>query len=967
MGLVEDYFELVNYYTSKHGSKSIVLIQAGAFFEAYGITGAVSKNPQAFDISRICELKIVPKINHVGEGNTLHQMGFRDYQLDKYIERITDAGYTAAVIKQDEQASGTTRSVMGVYTAGTFYNNETTTLSNYITILSIEIIRSNIVFGLSSIDVYTGQINLCEYVRPNKDDTTTYDDIERYMATYKPVEVIIAGNVDIEKVIQYTHIETCKKIHHIQPVKLAEMNTTELLKFRDTMRDMEFSFKRCGNQTVQEEIIKKFYPEEDIDIFMDAMGLNEFPQATQAMTFLLEYVYSHNPDIVHKIAEPIIHREENELILANHSLRQLNILDNGDNNKMTSSVVKFVNRCITPMGKRKQYFDIIRPTRNATWLTRQYSITNHLTDKLDIRNNLPTMDFDKMYRKIVMRKITIPELFEFLNELKKLKAVVLDATTTEYIQEELKSNHYISSLDTIINLLSDTLDETTTLSKHKYPELYELYIKAFCSRDIVDGIVKAMTSMLSKYDKKAACVLHETAKSPPYIRTTKRRYAILQEELKKSTIKIMDFVLDASKITAEPLLNKDVKIKSPQIDDLINSVAENKDIYNLALNENFQQFIKELADYKRDFFNITNYIMVLDVALNRAYMAYHYNYNTPTITNTGIVEAKQLRHLLIEHIQLAEPYVPNDITLGREHDGMLLFGTNASGKSSLIKALGISVVLAQSGFHVPCTEFHYTPFKHIFTRILGNDNIFKNLSSYAVEMSEFRTILKYAGSESLVLGDELCSGTEIGSALSVFSAGLIHLHAKQVKFIFATHFHQITTYHRILALSRLCFKHLKVDIDEHENLYYDRRIHDGPGNNMYGLVVCKALGLPDEFLSLANDIRLELYPDHRLSVSTTSRYNAKKIVSSCERCGGKAEETHHLIPQHLADERGYVDIGGIKVHKNHKSNLISLCSECHDIYHKESTAHKRIKAGTTTQTIPFDEVLKQFVWKPPHS
>jgi DNA mismatch repair protein MutS len=964
MGLVEDYFELVNYYTSKHGLKSIVLIQAGAFFEAYSITGNVIKNPQAFEVARMCELKIVPKVNHVGEGNTLYQMGFRDYQLDKYIERITDEGYTVAAIKQDEQASGTTRSVLGVYSAGTFYNSESTTLSNYITILSIDIIRSNIVFGLSSIDVYTGQLNLCEYVRPNKDDTTTYDDVERYMATYKPVEVIIAGNVDIDKVIQYTHIEHSKKIHHIQPVKIAEINTTELMKFRDTMRDMEYSYKRCANQTVQEEIIKKFYPDEDTDVFMDTMGLNEYPQAAQALTFLLEYVYSHNPDIVHKIAEPVIHREDNELILANHSLRQLNILDNGDHNGITSSVVRFVNRCITPMGKRKQYFDIIRPTRNAEWLNRQYTITQHLTDKLDIRTQLPTVDFDKVYRKIVMRKITIPDLFEFLNELRKLKAVILDDTTKSYIRDELKTEDYMKSLDTILSILNETLDETTTLSKHKYPDLYELYVKTFCSRDIVDGIVRAMSSILAKYDKKAACVLHETAKSPPYIRTTKRRYAILQEEIKKSPIVVMGITLDTTKITAEPLLNNDVKIKSPQINDLINSVAENKDIYNLALNENFQQFIKELAEYKRDFFNLTNYITILDVALNRAYMAYHYNYNRPTITTDGVVEAKQLRHLLIEHIQQTEPYVPNDITLGRDMDGMLLFGTNASGKSSLIKALGISVVLAQSGFNVPCTEFHYTPFKHIFTRILGNDNIFKNLSSYAVEMSEFRTILKYAGKDSLVLGDELCSGTEIGSALSVFSAGLIHLHNKQVKFIFATHFHQITTYHRILALSRLCFKHLKVDIDEHDNLYYDRRIHDGAGNNMYGLVVCKALGLPDEFLELANDIRLELYPDHRASISTTSRYNAKKIVSKCECCGGKAEETHHLLPQHMADERGYINIGGMVIHKNTKSNLISLCGECHHKFHEESIAHKRVKVGTTTKTVPFDEILQQFAWKP---
>ena len=101
----------------------------------------------------------------------------------------------------------------------------------------------------------------------------------------------------------------------------------------------------------------------------------------------------------------------------------------------------------------------------------------------------------------------------------------------------------------------------------------------------------------------------------------------------------------------------------------------------------------------------------------------------------------------------------------------LLHGTNAVGKSSLIRSIGISVILAQAGCFVPCTTFRYKAYHTVCTRILGNDDIFKGLSTFAVEMSELRTILRSADQYTLVLGDEVCSGTETSSAVSICAAG----------------------------------------------------------------------------------------------------------------------------------------------------------------------------------------------------
>ena len=158
-------------------------------------------------------------------------------------------------------------------------------------------------------------------------------------------------------------------------------------------------------------------------------------------------------------------------------------------------------------------------------------------------------------------------------------------------------------------------------------------------------------------------------------------------------------------------------------------------------------------------------------------------------------------------------------------NGILLYGTNAVGKTSFIKAIGIAIVMAQAGLYVPASEFIYYPYETLFTRILGNDNIFKGLSTFAVEMTELRTILQMADKNSLILGDELCSGTESDSALSIFVAGLENLHKKYCTFLFATHFHEIVKYEEILALTQMKMYHMSVKFDKKNNkLEYDRKL-----------------------------------------------------------------------------------------------------------------------------------------------
>ena len=193
-------------------------------------------------------------------------------------------------------------------------------------------------------------------------------------------------------------------------------------------------------------------------------------------------------------------------------------------------------------------------------------------------------------------------------------------------------------------------------------------------------------------------------------------------------------------------------------------------------------------------------------------------------------------------------YVQHSVKLDQDTNSWLVYGMNASGKSTLMKATGIAILLAQAGSYVPALRLRFRPFRAIYTRILNHDNLFAGLSSFAVEMSELRDILRQADERSLVLGDEMCSGTESLSAMSLVAAGIEWLSAKRAKFIFATHLHDLPSLIDCSAL-KLKVWHLRVEYDPvSQKLIYDRTLMPGSGSSLYGLEVANAMDLPLELL-----------------------------------------------------------------------------------------------------------------------
>jgi DNA mismatch repair protein MutS len=297
------------------------------------------------------------------------------------------------------------------------------------------------------------------------------------------------------------------------------------------------------------------------------------------------------------------------------------------------------------------------------------------------------------------------------------------------------------------------------------------------------------------------------------------------------------------------------------------------------------------------------------------------------------LQIKNIRHPLVEASSSRVTYVTHDVELGYDSTkGWLVYGMNASGKSTLMKAVGLCVLLAQAGCFVPAKEMRLRPFHAIYTRILNQDNLFAGLSSFAVEMSELRDILRNANKYTLVLGDELCSGTESISAQALVASGIQWLSARNAKFIFATHLHDLPQYIQTEELGVKVW-HLHVEYDPvTKKLVYDRSLRPGSGSTLYGLEVARAMDLPFEFIEQALVNRHKMMGSTKQMDAPVSSWNREIVRKECEVCHKPTVrdlEVHHIQPRALATNTILPDGTAM----NTKNNLMVLCEECHDSVH----------------------------------
>ncbi|HGZ70243.1 MAG TPA: DNA mismatch repair protein, partial [Nitratifractor sp.] len=436
-----------------------------------------------------------------------------------------------------------------------------------------------------------------------------------------------------------------------------------------------------------------------------------------------------------------------------------------------------------------------------------------------------------------------------------------------------------------------------------------------------------------------------------HIHLTKNRFAAVEEQLLESFVTI-DGEHHFLKDFHIKRLKNSVKISSDLIVDISAQYSALQRRLIAQVKEAFLETLEHIEKhYSALLEKLISFIGELDFAISGAKCAAVYNYTRAQIVQERSLEFVGLRHPIIESRQENGIYIPNDLYFGEpdgavesEHitleasegkavNGVLLYGINSSGKSSLMKSCGIAVVMAQAGLFVPAVAMQFSLVDKIFTRIVSKDNLYKGLSTFAIEMLELKNIFNRASENSLILGDEISHGTETLSALAIVSSSIKRLSSVGCYFIFATHLHQLIDIKAIKELENIVCLHLGVSYDESsDRLLYNRKLEIGSGSTLYGLEFAKALHLDKEFLNDAYAIRKELTGElsevELLKKKRKSRYNKAVYLTKCAICNEAVEEVHHIEPK-AKGKGGFIE----HFKTNHKYNLIPLCSRHHKMVH----------------------------------
>ena len=695
------------------------------------------------------------------------------------------------------------------------------------------------------------------------------------------------------------------------------------------------------------------------------------------------------------------------MLLENQSLLQLNIISSNREgressvSKKLSSVVNVTDNTKTPMGKMTHERWITSPSKMEGTIRQRQNIGEYLlNNEANLFGWIQSLKKMKDITKIFSAKIlggsshtliwdTATTLREFLYAVETYG--IYDGDTPYPIDTTSISNFVDDVINETVDPQNDSAVGKVSYSSYEQPITIEFpFTKKGC-----DNLGDAGVTMWNEYQEFVECnqiVEHFIESINKSCEDSKLKYrAILDYEDKQYCISVLGgksinyipknneysweklsiiksdgpgretYTIDPktiiyttnrrTKLSLESVLNKmnPLRIK---IDDSIFSMWMR---WSSRMKEKYEETIQIVA----------NTIGMIDAIQSSAMNVIRKGYTLPIVKSvkcdgggSGVAgsgasyfKAKDLRHPLIEEINQKFKYIPNDIEIGDTHRGHLIFGINSSGKSSLMKSIGIAIILAQAGLSVPASYLEIGIYDSIFTRIIGNDNLFRGQSTFEIESSELSRFLKMSTKNSIAIGDELCSGTEHYGAQAIVAASIEVLIKRNISFVFATHFQGLRFIPVLRELPTLKWSHLLV-VNQSDGvgagLKYIRKLMDGPGPTGYAIDYMEHMGTDDEMIKIARRnykmITSEEYAVQTVrrfakedSATTSSTWESDDVTTAwnprarlqgvCQICkNAPVEEIDHIIERQTANKEG--GIGGVgSVH--HGGNLVSLCKACH--------------------------------------
>ncbi|MCP4718479.1 MAG: DNA mismatch repair protein MutS [Desulfobacteraceae bacterium] len=777
---------------------------------------------------------------------------------DNYIARLIENGCKVAVCEQVEDAALAKglvkREVVRVVTPGMILNESLLDKksNNFLVALS----KGKDAAGLACLDISTGTFKTCQMER--KGNSIPLSLIDEALKL-DPREVLLPSSFKTDPV--YNQVRNAFSTRQITYLDKSQFHVED----------------------ARERLQKKFKTRS-----LEGFGIESMTAAISAAGAVISYVQDTQMQDTQHIFQIIPYDLKNFLKIDDRSCKNLELLNNIQTLDKKGTLIFVLDRTVTAMGGRLIKNWIRYPLIDQGMIEQRLDCIEEILGASHIHQLLIThlksvYDLERLGSKISMGQGNARDLISLKNSLKKLPNLFTELAMFKHpiLNGGLLENqeHLLTGLASLAGLIEEAIRDDAlhvlnegNLIKDGYSE--ELDELLAITRDGKSWI--ARTEALEKEKTKLSSLKIKYNKVFGYfIEVSKAQSGSVPDNYvrKQTLVNAERFITDEMKQVESTILNAQDKRNSLEYE-IFSSVRD-------------QVVAKAVLILK-----MAQFIARIDTLQSLARAASENGYTKPKINDESHIAIEDGRHPVVEKLITGERYVPNSIRLDNvDNQQLLITGPNMAGKSTVLRQVALTVLMAQMGSFVPAKKASVCLTDQIFTRVGALDNLSSGQSTFMVEMEETANIVNNATQNSLVILDEIGRGTSTYDGMSIAWAVAEYLHDLNgvgVKTLFATHYHELIRLEEIKP--RIKNYHIAVK-EFNDNIIFLRRLVKGGTNKSYGVQVARLAGVPDQIIDSAKSVlsRIEQETKEEQPLAATNKPEKRKKRTKKNKDKGQLE------------------------------------------------------------------------------
>ena len=593
-------------------------------------------------------------------------------------------------------------------------------------------------------------------------------------------------------------------------------------------------------------------------------ALRNHPLALEAVRMVLAYVQKMNPGMSLGLKCPQWTAHSETMSLDRETLDNLEIIKNNEDGAWEGTLLQFLDRTQTAMGARLLRQWLLRPLTRLDKIQERLATVDFFVARSDLRlgmrNALKGMlDLERLIVRVFSGQAGPRDLLGLKNSLQKAKEIrgILARPPREELT--LSSGQIpgllnkilleLGDFDDLISVLERAISEEPPISLEDSGAIKQGYHPALDEKRKASSEGKEWLAALETRERDATKIsilkIGYTSVFGYYFEVTKSHLAKVPPHWhRKQTL------VNAERFINEELKNLEQKILGAEEQ----ALRIEKEIFREIL-EGVREKAPEVQKAARALAELDGFLSFAEVADLKGLVK-------PDLDESGSLRISEGWHPVVKEFLPSGSFVPNDVLLNGSSDQIIILtGPNMSGKSTYLRQIALTVLMAQAGSFVPAKKAQISLVDRIFTRIGSGDRLAQGQSTFMVEMKETARILAEATARSLVILDEVGRGTSTYDGISIAWAIIEHLNRDpRPKVLFATHYFELTH----LAHELAGVKNYNVQAKEwQDSVLFLHKIAPGPADRSYGIHVAKLAGLPPSVIARAKKILKDLEKQHR--------------------------------------------------------------------------------------------------------